>query len=106
MNNHSNPDFNMPTPATTALELDLAEYAPYVADFDMTEEQKRELLETLWSIMASFVSLGFDVGKADICGQIFPAFNAASGGGPDGVESHSSKTTDTHSNGTGKDSNP
>ncbi len=95
VNNHSNPDFDMSTPAPAALELDLAEYAPYVADFDMTEDQKRELLETLWTIMAHFVAMGFDVGKADICGQIFPDFNAASANGRDGVDSSRSSATET-----------
>lgn len=42
-----------------ALPLDVKKYQRHVEDFDLTEEQKVELLETLWSIMAAFVDLGF-----------------------------------------------
>jgi hypothetical protein len=63
---------------------------PYVADFDMSEKQKQELLETLWAIMQTFVNLGFDLSKADLCGQLFADFNEASEAEPDGVESFSS----------------
>lgn len=45
----------------TALIFDYEEYAPYLEDSDLTEEQKREFLETLWSIMVSFVDLGFGI---------------------------------------------
>ena len=41
------------------LPLDVKKYQSHLEDFDMTEEQKLELLETLWSIMAAFVDLGF-----------------------------------------------
>lgn len=51
-----------------ALELDTSKYLPDVEDFDMTEAQKIELLETLWEIMRAFVELGFDV---NICEQLF-----------------------------------
>ncbi|MGR9088247.1 MAG: hypothetical protein ACU841_14415 [Gammaproteobacteria bacterium] len=39
--------------------LDVNKYQSHVEDFDLTEEQKLELLETLWSIMTAFVDLGF-----------------------------------------------
>jgi hypothetical protein len=44
-----------------ALPLDVKKYQSHLEDFDMTEEQKLELLETLWSIMAAFVDLGFGI---------------------------------------------
>lgn len=43
------------------LPLDVSKYQSQMNSFDMTEEQKRELLEILWSIMAAFVDLGFGV---------------------------------------------
>lgn len=46
---------------------DIAKYAGELGDLDITEDQKRELLETLWSIMRSFVEMGFDV---DICAAL------------------------------------
>lgn len=41
--------------------FDVAKYMAHVEDFDMTEEQKVEFLQTLWWIMAAFVNLGFGV---------------------------------------------
>lgn len=51
-----------------ALPLDMANYRDEVDRFDITEAQKQELLLTLWSIMRSFVELGF---TADVCGALF-----------------------------------
>ena len=53
-----------------ALSFDYEKYAPYLEDADLTEEQKREFLETLWSIMVSFVDLGFGIHPVQqVCGQ-------------------------------------
>ncbi|MCI0466835.1 MAG: hypothetical protein L0Y57_07505 [Beijerinckiaceae bacterium] len=41
--------------------LDLKKYQSHVEDFDLTAEQKVELLQTLWAIMTAFVDLGFGV---------------------------------------------
>jgi|SRR5690606_18519076 len=41
--------------------LDVDAYAPYVEELELTDEQKTDLLRTLWQIMASFVELGFGV---------------------------------------------
>ncbi len=43
------------------LTLDVAFYESYLEDGDLSEEQKRELLEALWSIIVSFVDLGFGI---------------------------------------------
>lgn len=55
--------------------LNAGEYMGDLADFDLSEAQKVELLETLWSIMGSFARLGLSV---DVCGLIFDEFNQAS----------------------------
>ena len=47
-----------------AFQFDPAKYHTELDDFDLTEEQKQELLAVLWSIMCSFVELGFSV---DVC---------------------------------------
>ena len=47
--------------SSAPLTLDFAAYAPYLEDTDMSEQQKREFLETLWSIIIGFVDLGFGV---------------------------------------------
>lgn len=57
-------------PARISEVLDPAAYMAELEDFDITEAQKVELLGILWSIMTSFVRLGFDV---KICEQIFDA---------------------------------
>jgi hypothetical protein len=54
--------------SSTPYDLDPARYLGEIADFDMSEEQKVELLQTLWSIMRSFVEMGF---KGDACELIF-----------------------------------
>jgi len=55
------------------LTLDFAAYAPYLEECDMSEQQKREFLETLWSIMLSFVDLGFGVHPIQqACGEEGP----------------------------------
>ena len=41
---------------------DYEKYRPLVAEFDLTDEQKDELIDTVWSMMKSFVdaSVGDD----------------------------------------------
>ncbi|BBK42780.1 hypothetical protein STVA_28000 [Allostella vacuolata] len=80
-----------------ALELDVERYRGDLAGFDLNEDQQRELLETLWSIMRSFVELGFTV---DVCGQVF---GDEAGGGGDAVES-AITTSETPADGEDRDS--
>ena len=64
--------------ARSIITVDYERYAPLLDDPDLTEEQKREFLQTLWSIVCEFVALGFEVhpaqqaqkacGKAQECG--------------------------------------
>jgi hypothetical protein len=44
-----------------SLEMDAAEWLPYVEEFDISEEQKIELLQMLWNIMSTFVDIGWGV---------------------------------------------
>lgn len=71
-----------------APELDPADYLADMEGFDLTEAQKIELLETLWSIMRAFVEMGVDIGETDPCGQIFGSVAPDSVGG---VTSHFTK---------------
>ena len=43
------------------LTLDADEYRHYVECFNLSEEQEDELLQSLWSIIVSFIDLGFGV---------------------------------------------
>lgn len=58
-------------PAAVAVPVfDPSEYRQYVDDFDISDEQKDELLRTLYSIMLTFVDLGFGV---DSVQRVLPA---------------------------------
>ncbi len=43
------------------LQVDVAKYQRLLDSEDLSEAQKRQLIETLWSIIVSFVELGFGV---------------------------------------------
>lgn len=43
------------------LRLDVDYYQALLDDLEIPEDKKREMIETLWQIVVSFVSLGFDV---------------------------------------------
>lgn len=43
------------------IEVDYARYDQYLEGSDLTDAEKRQFLETLWSIIVSFVDLGFGV---------------------------------------------
>ena len=63
------PEFN-PETAPPRLKIDWDAYLPFFEDEDISEEQKRELIEALWFIMVSFVDLGFGVHPVQqVCGQ-------------------------------------
>lgn len=47
--------------------LDINKYRKYVDDYDLTEEQKVELLQTVWSIMESFVDRAFGLHPVQQC---------------------------------------
>ena len=57
---------------SASLPFDPARYRAELGTFDLTEAQQHELLLTLWSIMRSFVELGF---TADICTALLNGFD-------------------------------
>jgi len=74
-------------PVPSAPEFDAAKYLSEIDGLDLSGAQKIELLQTLFSIMETFVHLGFDVGAVDVCGQVFQDFNKAANSTLEGVES-------------------
>ncbi|WP_223478897.1 hypothetical protein [Oricola indica] len=74
--------------------LDLTDYADDLSGLELTKEQEAELLETLWSIMWSFVQLGFEV---DILQLFVPDEDS------DAVESKDTTTIKTTFNANGKE---
>ncbi len=39
--------------------IDVEKYQSYLDDVDLSDEQKKELLEALWMIMRTFIDIGF-----------------------------------------------
>ena len=63
------PDFN-PETAPPTLTIDWDAYLPFFDDDDITDDDKRQMIEALWSIMVSFVDLGFGVHPIQqVCGE-------------------------------------
>ena len=53
-----------------ALRFDWQDWLPFFEDEDIPLDQKRELIETLWSLVCSFVDLGYQLNpKQIICGE-------------------------------------
>lgn len=60
--------------ATPRIELDLQKYEALLDDENLSEVEKRELVQTLWNVIVEFVSLGFGVHPLQqatpACGQV------------------------------------
>ena len=61
-------------PAMPVLTIDYALYEQYFEGSDLSDAQKQEFLDALWSIIVGFVDLGFGVHPlqqipSDACGQ-------------------------------------
>lgn len=56
---------SVPAPAGTmsrpCVKLDVALYEEYLSDWDLSDEEKIEFLQALWSIIVAFVDLGFGI---------------------------------------------
>lgn len=64
-------------PDRPQLLFDWQDWLPYLAASDAPEAHKREIIETLWAIILTFVDLGWEVGAdldaapgAETCGQV------------------------------------
>ena len=57
--------------ARPGLRVDVDAYQAYLEDTDLSDAQKREMIEALWSIVVSFVELGFGVHPVqEACGKL------------------------------------
>lgn len=58
-------------PVTPSLRIDVEKYEHLLDDSDLSETQKREVLEALWAIIVAFVDLGFGVHPVQqACGEV------------------------------------
>lgn len=56
--------------ARRVFTLDVAKYERYLEGEDLSEDQKRQLIEAFWAIVVGFVDLGFNVmPESEFCGQ-------------------------------------
>lgn len=77
-----------------ALVIDWDLYGQYLADSGLSEADKRALIETLWSIMVSFVDLGFRLSPvAESCGQAGPPEAEVTRAGPPVLDCETITTT-------------
>ena len=66
------PDIGNRTELPT-LTIDWERYGRYLEDSDLSEEDKRAFIEALWSIIVSFVDMGFGINPVqEICGEVEP----------------------------------
>ena len=73
MKSHPPPDPKDVTNATArpAVQFDWEDWREYLEDSDISDDQKRELIETLWAIVTGFVDLGFGLNPTQqICGEV------------------------------------
>lgn len=62
MNIKDSSNFDLQPPhVSSTLSFDPERYLEHAKDFQMSEAEKTEFLQTLWDIMATFVRLGFGV---------------------------------------------
>ncbi len=62
--------FDKPTYPTMPA-IDFEAYLPYLEDEDIPEDQKRELIETLFNIMMGFADIAFGLSPSqNICGKL------------------------------------
>lgn len=56
--------------APKAIRCNWEDWLPYFDDKDIPEDQKREMIEALWSIIVGFVDLGWEVHPEKTGGQV------------------------------------
>lgn len=62
------PDSSSPT---SSVRLDVSRYLHMIDDPALSDDQKRQMLEALWSIMVAFVDLGFGIHPVQqACGKV------------------------------------
>jgi hypothetical protein len=69
---------NQPPPTPPPI-LDIEKYRTHITEFELTEDQQVELLESLWFIMKSMVEFGFEVHSIQSFLPDFPEISIENG---------------------------
>ena len=65
MTDTTSPNTRQPASGMPSLTIDWEAYKPFLDSSDLSDAQKRELIETLWSIVVACVDLGFELRDPD-----------------------------------------
>ena len=74
------------------LKVDVEKYQSYLDGSDLSDAQKEEFLQSLWSIIVSFVELGYGVHPLqEVCGKDAGTLTERAIDAPDGVSCEDTK---------------
>jgi len=65
-------DYEIDKEGMPTLSIDWELYAELLSESDLTDEEKREFIETLWSLVVSFVDLGFGISSESRITNLLP----------------------------------
>lgn len=52
------------------LTLDVDLYQNFLDETELSEDQKREILQAVWIVLVGFIDLGFKIAPQNTCGQV------------------------------------
>lgn len=87
-------------PPKMTLSIDMEKYLGQIEDWNLSEDQKREFIETLWGLLIAFAELGFGISAAEqamnACGQVRDSSVKPARVAPDAVYSEDGFIADNH----------
>jgi len=73
------------------MKPDFDTYMPMLAELDLTDDQKRELIEIIWDILENFVDRAFQIDPTQSAMRV--AFNDSSQGAKNTIDSNNTLQT-------------
>lgn len=99
-----------PAAGRPVITVDYDLYAHYLEDTDLSEDEKREFLQTLWNIVCEFVAMGFGVNPVqqakESCGKPSETALNTPLSGPDEVQYPDTTLVTKFMGATGSDKTP
>ncbi|MEO1330714.1 MAG: hypothetical protein AAFW46_13730, partial [Pseudomonadota bacterium] len=78
---------------TSIVSIDYERYQQYLDNADLSEQEAREFIEALWSIVVAFVDLGFEVHSAEAgCGKLSKKCSNAAPEAPNALYCENNRT--------------